>query len=39
MSVEELFRKTIVDRVLDGRKTQMEGAKALKVTERHFRRI
>lgn len=39
MSAEELYRKTIVDRVLDGRKTQKEGAKALKVTERHFRRI
>ena len=40
MSAEELFRKTIVDRMLlDGRKTQKEGAKALKVTERHFRRI
>jgi len=39
MSTEELFRKTIVERVLDGRMTQKEGAKAIKVTERHIRRI
>lgn len=39
MSTEELFRKTIVERVLDGRITQKEGAETLKVTERHIRRI
>jgi transposase len=39
MSSEELFRKTIVERVLDGRMTQKEGAETLKVTERHSRRI
>ena len=39
MNTEEFFRKTMVERGLDGRKPQKEGAETLRVTERHFRRI
>lgn len=39
MTQEELFRKTIVDRSIDKRITQKEGAEALQISERHFRRI
>ena len=39
MSTKKLLRKTIVEQVLDGRITQKEAAKSLKVTKRHFRRI
>ena len=39
MTQEELFRKTIVERAIDKRITQKEGAEVLKISERHFRRI
>lgn len=39
MTQEELHRKTIVERALDKRITQEEGAEVLKISERHFRRI
>lgn len=39
MTQEELQRKTIVERALDKRITQKEGAEGLKISERHFRRI
>ncbi len=39
MTQEELQRKTIVERAIDKRITQKEGAEFLKISERHFRRI
>jgi len=39
MTQEELHRKTIVERAIDKRITQKEGAQALQISERHFRRI
>jgi CRP-like cAMP-binding protein len=39
MTQEELHRKTILDRAIDKRITQKEGAEALQISERHFRRI
>lgn len=39
MTQEELLRKTILERAIDKRITQKEGAEKLKISERHFRRI
>jgi len=39
MTQEELHRKTIVERAIDKRITQKEGAEILQISERHFRRI
>jgi len=39
MTKQELSRKTIVERAIDKRITQREGAEKLEISERHFRRI
>ena len=39
MTQAELSRKTIVERAIDKRITQKEGAEKLEISERHFRRI
>ncbi|MDO9085301.1 MAG: ISNCY family transposase [Anaerolineaceae bacterium] len=39
MTQEELKRKTIIERAIDKRITQKEGAGLLQISERHFRRI
>lgn len=39
MTEEELVRKTIIEKAVDKRITQKEGAEKLGISERHFRRL
>lgn len=39
MTQEELHRKTILDKTIDEKITNKEGAEALQISERLFRRI
>ena len=39
MTQEELHRKTIIERAIDKRITQQEGARRIGTSERHFRRL